>query len=281
MLKINELLEVLAAEEEELRGRPFVAPCVGGTLWLRSGGLSISFTPEPKDFEGWGVFETIDTATAVLIQEAGPSLINEYLKCFKPIRLRLAYRMQGRTWLACPANEADARQRLGTRKPQAVQLVCQSLPFEQFIARWDGAVCWFEEIDRRADPMDAERLRQALLDQTLPAHLNWKNCTPEMRGCYVQAREQQKQKKQKLRQQSDEERLREALSFGGGRLHNFYDRGSYWQVDWDSPNGHVHTSAIEKRDLTVLSAGICLSGYDRDFDLQSLVKVVENEHDYW
>lgn len=38
-----------------------------------------------------------------------------------------------------------------------------------------------------------------------------------------------------------------------------------------------HTSAIAKADLTVVSSGICLSGRDRDFDLQSLVGVIEHQ----
>lgn len=52
---------------------------------------------------------------------------------------------------------------------------------------------------------------------------------------------------------------------GTVRLREFHDRGEYWQVEWTADSGYVHTSAIEKRDLTVISAGICLSGLDRDF----------------
>jgi hypothetical protein len=37
------------------------------------------------------------------------------------------------------------------------------------------------------------------------------------------------------------------------------------------------TSAIAKTDLTVVSSGICLSGRVRDFDLQSLVGVMEQQ----
>ena len=67
---------------------------------------------------------------------------------------------------------------------------------------------------------------------------------------------------------------------GGGELRDFRDRGDFWQVEWTTRNGEHHTSAISKGDLTVISSGICLSGYDRDFDLQSLVGVIESR-DNW
>ncbi|HYO92229.1 MAG TPA: hypothetical protein VEQ40_11360 [Pyrinomonadaceae bacterium] len=244
MANIRRLLSVLAAKEDEVRGTRFLAPCVGGCeVTMRGGGLVYAFTPEPRDFEGWGVFEPIDESTAELIEEAAPRLIEEYLKPFKQIRLRLAYRMRGQTWLAHPVNEADARQRLGTREAQQVYLTSEGAQFEQIVARWDGSVCWFEEVDRRADPTNAERLRKGF--------------------------------QQKLRYQSDERRLEEALAFGGGRLISFEEQGDCWEVLWATPNEYSHTSIIRKQDLTVVSAGFCLSGQDSDFDLQSLVKVAE------
>jgi hypothetical protein len=72
-----------------------------------------------------------------------------------------------------------------------------------------------------------------------------------------------------------EGRLRDALRTGGGNLREFRDRGEYWLVEWTTANGIRHTSAVAKADLTVISSGICLSGRDRDFDLQSLVGVIE------
>jgi hypothetical protein len=270
----------LAAKEDELRGSRFLAPCVpGGTVGLRGGGLLYSFTPVPEDFEGWGIFEPEDERRARLVEEAGPRRIAEYLDGFKQIRLRLVYRTGGRSWLASAVNEADARQRLGTVEPKPVHLVGEGAQFDQIVARFDGAACWFEEMDRRADPLHAERLREALRCDTPTAQLGWKNCTPEMRECYALARERCVAQG-KLRQPPDSERLAEALAFDGGELVNFTDRGDCWEVMWKAPDsGYMYSSVIEKRDLTVVSAGICLDGRDRDFDLQSLVRVVDGSGD--
>jgi hypothetical protein len=282
MSSIHKLLAVLAAKEDELRGTRFLAPCVpGGPVALRGGGLLYSFMPEPKEFEGWGVFEPDDERTARLVAEASPRRIAGYLAGFKQIRLRLASRIRGQSWLASPVNEADARLRLGTRNPQPVYLTSEGAQFEQIVARWDGASCWFEELDRRADPLHAERLRAALRNRTQTAHLGWKGCTPEMRGCYAQARKYQGER-QTLRPPSDRQRLTEALALGGGELRSFTEQGDCWEVMWTAPDSdYMHTSLIEKHDLTVFSAGICLDERDRDFDLQSLVKVVEGSDDCW
>jgi hypothetical protein len=281
--RIHRLLKVLAAKEDELRGSRFLAPCVlGGTVGLRGGGLLYSFRPEPQDFEGWGIFEPEDERTARLVAEASPRRIAEYLEGFKQIRLRLAYRIRGGTWLASPVNEAEARQRLGTSEPQQVYLVNEGAQFDQIVARWDGAVCWFEELDRRADPLHAERLRAALRERTPPASVAWKDCTPEMRGCYVQACER-RGTPDTQRHLSDTQRLVEALALDGGELVSFTDEGDCWEVMWKAPaSGYTYSSVIEKQDLTVVSSGICLDGRDRDFDLQSLVRVIDgSDCDCW
>ncbi len=283
VLNIRRLLTVLAAKEDALRGTRFLAPCVrGGEVALRGGGLVYSFRPEPADFEGWGIFEPVDETSACLVEEARPRQIDEYLKPLKRIRLRLAYRIEGQTWAAYPVNEADAFNRLGTRASQSVYLVTDGAQFEQVVARWDNAVCWFEEVDRRADPLHAERLREALQHWTPPAHLAWKNCTPEMRALYELALQQQHGFPQSLRYPSDAHRLRDALAFGGGHLVGFKDYGDYWEVEWAiDGNDEPQISTIEKTDLTVRSAGICLDYHDSDFDLQSLVKVVEMRDACW
>ena len=307
MADIRKLINEMAAQEVQLRDTEFFAPCVrGGKVRSRVANIIYTFSPQPQNFEGWGIFQPVNEKTAEMVEEPSLVQVAEYLKLLKPLRLRLAYALQGQTWLAYPVNESDMQQRLGVAKPAIVHLVTEGGVFEPIIARWDGGVWWFDEVDRRGDPLVGEQLRshlRSLSDQ----NIRFAGMTPEMRTVYdlalqqteeYQRRRQQQQSIERQRRtrqttkqarrverprpksDGDEGRLQEALRMGGGDLREFRDRGDYWQIEWTTSNGESHTSAIDKKDLTVISSGICLSGRDRDFDLQSLVGVIE-ARDNW
>lgn len=322
MADIHNLLNQIAAQEAQLHDTQFLAPCVrGGMVRTSVANIIYTFTPQPQDFEGWGIFQPVDGKIAEVVDEPSLPQVAEYLKLLKPMRLRLAYVLQGQTWLAYPVNEADMQQRLGVAKPVIVHLVTEGSTFEPIIARFDGSAWWFDELDRRAEPQPAELLREQLRQEIAPEQIRFSGMTPEMLTVYNLAlqqteayqhrqrqqqdvREQQeirRQQRQAERQQreeqrsqqptprgrrhrrtaqNDQQRLQDALQMGGGELQDFRDRGDFWQVEWTTRNGESHTSAISKHDLTVISSGICLSGYDRNFDLQSLVGVVE-ARDSW
>ncbi|MBD1924004.1 hypothetical protein H6F77_23465 [Microcoleus sp. FACHB-831] len=313
MADIRNLLNQIAAQESQLGNTQFFAPCVrGGSVRASVAGMVYTFTPKPQDFEGWGIFQPENSKTAELVEEANLPQVAEYLRLLKPVRLRLAYVLEGQTWLAYPVNESDMQQRIGIAKPFPVYLVTEGDPFEPAIARFDGRAWWFDELDRRADPIVAQQLREHLRQLTPLETLRFAGMTPEMRTVYdlalqqtavyqarIQRQQQQQERKKQLRenqklkqkerrdraqylkiQNSDEKRLRNALQMGGGELEEFRDRGDFWQIEWTTTRGERHTSAIDKKHLTVISSGICLSGRDRDFDLQSLVGVIE-ARGYW
>ena len=276
-LKIQNLIKKIAAQEAELTDTQFVAPCVRrGKVRTRVAGMIYTFTPQPKKFEGWGIFQPQNEKIAKVVEEADLPDIAEYLEQFPLMRLWLADKLQGQTWLAYPMNESDMQQRTGFVKPLAVHLVGEGGKFEPILARWDGKNWWFEDIDRRADPMPTEELRQQF-KQVMPAEeLRFKGMTPEMRTVYELVANRSDEFDSKIK---DERRLQKALKMGGGELQQFQDKGDdYWLVEWTTVTGENHTSAICKHDLTVVSAGICLSGGDRHFDLQSLVGVVEQRY---
>ena len=287
MTDILNLLKRVAAEEEALRSSLFLAPCVrGGLVRAHVSRLIYTFAPRPRAFEGWGIFRPVSEGEAQLVEEAGLERIAEYLRLFPVMRLRLACKLQGSAWLADPSNEMDVRTRFGSQvvEPIILHLVTDGQEFEQVLARNLSGAWWFEDVDRRSSPVESEGLREALRSFVAPVELNLKGLTPEMRACYsLVFRREELERERKLKKEQrrlagrDEARLRTALRFGGGDLRGFRDRGEFWLVEWLARDGELHTSAISKSDLTVISAGICLSGEDQKFDLQSLVGVVEGE----
>lgn len=64
-----------------------------------------------------------------------------------------------------------------------------------------------------------------------------------------------------------------ALAHAGADLCDFTDVEDSYRVTF-TVDGHRHVSVVSKADLTVQSAGICLSGEDEKFDLNSLVGVL-------
>lgn len=276
MNDIFNLLNKIADREKQLQSTQFIAPCVkGGKVRTKVDNIIYTFTPKGRKFEGWGIFQPKSDRLVKMIREADLFQISTYLEQFKSFRLRLAYNLQGKTWLAYPVSEADFKQRIGKIKPIPVHLVTEGTTFEQILVRWDGNSWWFEELDRRADLEVVEELQNDLQQNREFKELSFKGMTPEMRTVYQLVTQKIKEFSQEYR---EEKLLKSALKMGGGNLEKYHDRGDYWTVEWQTSDGEYHYSAISKQDLTVISSGICLSDRDRDFDLQSLVGVIENRY---
>ncbi len=83
-----------------------------------------------------------------------------------------------------------------------------------------------------------------------------------------------KRDKEKLLETS-EGRIRYALKETGARLVDLVVRSNNLaEVKWVSNRGNHYNSIINPTDLDVISAGLCLSGEDKKYDLISLVDVV-------
>jgi hypothetical protein len=268
--KLQDLLRSIAHQESNLP--PFLAPCLKfSKIRTRIQGMIYTVTPQDRDFEGWGIFQPVDTKMATLTETAELWQIDAYFHRSPTLRVRLIHRLKNQTWLAYPVNESDMRQRFGTPKPIALHLVTEGSRFEVVLVRLVGTVFYFEAIDRLSDPIAAEQLQNFFQNHTTIEQLAFPGLTPEMRSAYHLATQQI----QDFSNKQDEKRLRSALQTGGGTLDRFQDKGDFWTVEWRTGDGEEHTSAISKGDLTVMNAGICLDDLDEDFDLQSLVGVVE------
>ena len=280
-MSVRRLVAKLAAAEEEARRRRILAPCLpGGMIRVKVSGLVLTLRVSPGDFEGWGIFRAADDRVAELQEEPDLPSILRYLERLRPLRAWLCCPLRRRTWLAYPASESDARQRGWPARPFAVHLVSEASAFDRVVARHDGRSWWFGEPDRRSDPRTADQLREAQAEGVAPDELRVAGLTPELRTAYALATRKDEDLEGVRAQTSDEQRLRRALELGGGELHGFVDHGSYWTVEWSTGEGQRHTSAVSRDQLTVLSAGICLDDRDSDFDLESLVGVMEGSDEY-
>jgi hypothetical protein len=189
--------------------------------------------------------------------------------------------MPGKThaWVAIPAQAGDRRFRIDG--PILLRLGVEGLQrFEAVIARFDGHEFWYDRQDSARDPSIAAYLRQQLSTQAeykllpKPEALHKRGLSKEERQAYAIMRVEI----EKAARTTDEARLSEALSHAGGILTSYINREDVFVVRY-TVDGAEHISTIQKNDLTIVTAGICLSGQDQHFDLASLVGVLRQAAD--
>ena len=270
MARINDLIDRLAAAEARFRGGEFLAPAVnGGVVFVRVAGVVCRFAV-PKRVRGWGVFRP-DGRYAKLVRQASLAERQRYLDLF-PRRPMILLGRDGPDWLGWPAHQADSR--FGPPAMVPVRLAEEVQPFDRVEARFDGTTAWFDRPDERADPAGAAYLRDSLRDMTPPESVNRPRLTAEERTAYRLTWQARKE----LMRDKAEDRLRDALTHAGAEFRGYVEQPEAFRVEF-AVDGRPHVSVVNKADLTVQLAGICLDGADRHFDLGSLVGVLRQADD--
>jgi len=168
-------------------------------------------------------------------------------------------------------NEPDAR--FSVAGEIDLRLVDDAELFDTIVARFDGNQFWFDEIDPRTDPAVAPYLRQALGAMSEPKSLDRPALAPGHRIAYLLSYNVRLAAMVEDERTRHERRLRGALEHAGAALRDFTEHRDEYRVTYEV-DGQRHVSVVRKDNLTVQTAGICLSGRDRDFDLASLVGVL-------
>lgn len=266
-MDIHNLLDKMAAAEEEFLKTEFLAPVLpGGRVRVRIAGLVCTLRVVGRVGPGWAILRPLSMDRAKVVAQPSLRQVREYLALFPAVRLILVARA-GHAWLAVPAHRGDTRFRIdGTVR---VYLATGVEPFQRIVARFDGELFWFQEVDRRRSPAIAAYLREALAAETPPDRLHKPTLTAEEREAYRLVYEAI----EAARRDRIEARLADALSHAGAELASYIEREDAYTVTF-VVDGETHRSTVRKDDLTVLMAGICLAGEDRRFDLQSLVGVI-------
>lgn len=265
MPRARDLIDRFAAAEERFRAGEFLAPAVGrGVVLVRVAGVACRFAA-PRRFRGWGVFRP-DGTRAKLVRPAALAERQRYLDLF-PRRAMILVRADGPDWIGWPAHQADAR--FGPPAPVPVRLTEDVQPFDRVVTRFDGVQAWFDRPDEAADATAGAFLRDALRDMMPPAAVDRPRLTAEERTAYRLAWEFRREETR----DRTEDRLKGALAHAGAEYRGHLERADGFRVEF-ALDGKRHVSVVNKADLTVQLAGICLDGADRHFDLSSLVGVL-------
>ncbi len=276
--QLTDALKRLAAAEDRFLASEFLAPVIlGGKVQVRIAGVICTLNIRPADFVGWGVFWPTSHSDAELVRPAKLAERQRYLELFPLIRLILVDQREDQ-WFALPAHPSDSRFRVEGAIP--VRLVEEAQLFEVIEARFDGTQFWYAGSDARWDPAMASYLRQELARLTPPEKLHRSGLTAEERTAYALNYWPRYEASEEAQRSREERRLRSALEHAGAELKDYVERRDVYTVTYEV-DGQRHVSAVAKKDLSVQVAGICLSGEDQKFDLQSLVGVIreaQGEH---
>lgn len=264
------LLEKLAAEEDRFFNSEFLSPVLRGhPIRVRIAGITVNFQAEPRDFQGWGIFRPVNQKRARFIQEPTMSQKQQYLNLYPRFSLIVCRQDQVS---GIPAYQSDNRITINGQVP--ISLPNEVRLFDTVDVRWDGENFWYDQHNAVRPLRVATTLRDLLAEEKSPDKVDVPGMTAEERLAYAIAFDQEIEAKKDRK----EERLRRALERGGALLRSYVERGNTYTVEF-TVGGERHRSVVDSETLQVTSAGICLSGGDRNFDLQSLVGVIrEGQH---
>lgn len=280
MSKALDLIEELGRTSSTLNKRVFVCP-VYRNRWVATRIDKIVYRFKIRAMNpGWYRFQPITQNKARKIGEAYLAETEAYLRIFNKLRL-IMIRRKGDLIFGIPFKG----NRFGFESTQIfpvyLALDDMALDFDEILCRFDGANVWYDQVPMNNDPARSEYLRDALSRHTKPTDINYQGLRLEDKIAYGVRYQLMLEDEERLRKseeaklmQNTQYRLMRAVEHGGGVFEGYSERGSNFSVTY-TIEGETYTSTIAKdRNLTVLSAGFCLSGGDRDFDLPSLMSVI-------
>jgi len=271
-----DMINRLAAEEERVLSRAFVAPVVRGRqVSVRVDGIAYAMSVSDRNFQGWAILKSSAPNQAIVCGAPTLHQIKAYLNLLPRFRLVLLEEFDRQLW-SLQAHTADSRAQISG--PIPIQLAQRPSRFETVCARFDGTTFWYEAADRRRDPAVARALREALQADVAPEQLHVLNAVPQEKLAYrmlwIRKHPELGGRIPAAAAQTDLQRIETALNHAGAQLDGFWSEGTDQVSVRYVVDGHTHVSRIRPSDLAVVSAGICLSGMDQDFDLTSLVGVM-------
>lgn len=266
---VLDLIKKLGETENTLTSRVFVSPVYKNReVITRIDHIVYPFSiPETK--AGWWKFKPKNRKEARVINPCDMQEIEGYLKCLQKVRMILVQR-DGDIFYGVPFKTNDQGLDIKVLYPIYLVMDDTAQDFDEVICRYDGANLWYQSVELNNDQAKVDYIRRALLAAVLPKNLKYSGLRFEDKMAYAVRCEIDK----KVLEKNKEYTLKKAVEHAGGIFKAFTEKGDHFSITYEV-DGERYTSTVSKNDgMQVLTAGICLSGGDKDFDLTSLVSVI-------
>ena len=268
---IDDLLNKLESKEKAFLSQNIFSPFVkgGSNVVVKIDGVTYKFKTKQFKKDGFAVFKAKDHSNVRMVRAAKDFEVIEYLELLPKVDFILVGKPD--RWLAIPFNQESFSSRFGAISMSSVMLVDNAEVLDTVTARFDGNNFWFDSVKftQSSDKLMEFRDRINEGNYTVSKDMT-KGLTPEEKQAISFAAAFHKEASM-----SDfEKRLGHEFGQVNASVENFVERGDLVEVRWlDSTTNAKYTSVLKKDSLDVVTAGICLSGGDKLFDLQSLVTV--------
>lgn len=265
-MDILKTIERLGKQENTLTEKVFVSPVFYNRRIITRIEKILYYLDIPKTKPGWYNFKIIDKKNAQVISLADIHEKQNYLKHLQKTRIILVYK-KNEVYFGVPIKGAGFD--LTTLLP--IYLCDDSVTdFSKIICRFDGNNLWYDSLDVSGDPAKTDYLNQSLTNLIKPDKIKYKGLSLEEKIAYNIRFEVDVKIKEKLKTDI----LKQDIEFSGGKYLQSTEKSDHYSVTYEI-SGHKYTSIISKdHKHQVLTAGICLSGGDTNFDLKSLVSVI-------
>ena len=270
-----DLINKFDAREKDFVGKTLLAPVLrGSTVRVRLGGIVMELKVNDRRFEGYALLKVKDLKNAEIIGQPTLKQTAEYLKLFPRLRMVVIDKFDG-VWWGLMFNKSDKRFKLDG--PVPIRLVNDDRigPFRTIETRCDGANFYYETDNVQHDFGNCVRLNAFLSKRVAPEEVRHAGLVPAERLAYLMAFLRNDPTYLPGKNGTIDDRIRVALHHAGAQLSAFWmERGdeSGMLVRF-TVDGVQYTCRVNE-DLSLRSAGICLSGQDQNFDLASLVGVL-------
>ena len=264
-MNIKELFPKMEKAEEDFYKTEFVSPVVShGKVFARISGLIQEFRVL-GDFEGWAILKPCTEKFVRVIGSPNLLQIEKYLEQLPNTKVTLSERRKD-GWYGFTHQSPSIEIR--------VLLADGVSLFDTVVVHYDPVNYWFAGIDRSISSSFGEYLREASNKSTPPNKLDIRVLIPYQRKAYTWQYFLHKRQVKEVTLET----IKRAVEHGTSKFLSYIERKDAYVVTF-SLDGEEFRATITKKDFTVMSAGICLSGEDRKFDIQSLTGVIKEGQD--